>query len=196
MDEKLKPCPFCGTTGASVDNDQIECNSWCGSITCNECDAVLSGAYTSPHVSNAEADIIAMWNRRAGVLLPNLTRYRFDEGRASMVGDPNGEWCAFPPVAQPNATEDADLDRNSVIDECITAMGRTPQSNSWQASYQGAARAAMLKLKTVDPSIPNAGKTALLDLHKELGKMKWVGADEGWDKAIEAVRARITEVAR
>jgi hypothetical protein len=26
---------------------------------------------------------------------------------------------------------------------------------------------------------------------KELGQMRWVGADDGWDRAIEAVRARL-----
>jgi len=33
-----------------------------------------------------------------------------------------------------------------------------------------------------------------MNLHKELGFMKWIGADEGWDKAIEAVRNRLIEL--
>jgi hypothetical protein len=31
----------------------------------------------------------------------------------------------------------------------------------------------------------------LVRVWKELGRLRWVGADEGWDKAIEAVRARL-----
>ena len=31
----------------------------------------------------------------------------------------------------------------------------------------------------------------LVRVWKELGQMRWMGADEGWDKAIEAVRARL-----
>jgi hypothetical protein len=31
----------------------------------------------------------------------------------------------------------------------------------------------------------------LVRVWKELGQMRWTGADEGWDKAIEAVRARL-----
>jgi hypothetical protein len=31
----------------------------------------------------------------------------------------------------------------------------------------------------------------LVHVWKELGQMRWTGADEGWDRAIEAVRARL-----
>jgi hypothetical protein len=31
----------------------------------------------------------------------------------------------------------------------------------------------------------------LVRLWKELGKLRWVGADEGWNEAVEAVRARL-----
>lgn len=34
----------------------------------------------------------------------------------------------------------------------------------------------------------------LADLHKELNRITWMGADEGWDRAIDAVRARIVEM--
>jgi len=34
----------------------------------------------------------------------------------------------------------------------------------------------------------------LSDLHKELNKITWMGADEGWDRAIDAVRNRIVEM--
>ena len=90
----------------------------------------------------------------------------------------------------------ASTSRNTVIDECIRAMGRAPQSNSWQVSYQGAARTEMLKLKAVTPPTLDGEKSALLALHKELGKMLWAGADEGWDKAVDAVRDRIMELAK
>ena len=31
----------------------------------------------------------------------------------------------------------------------------------------------------------------LKDLYEELGKMKWMGEDEGWDRAIKAVREEL-----
>ena len=33
----------------------------------------------------------------------------------------------------------------------------------------------------------------LVRLFDELGTVRWIGADDGWDRAIEAVRARIQE---
>ena len=36
---------------------------------------------------------------------------------------------------------------------------------------------------------------AWMDLHKELGKLRWMGGDEGWDNAINAVRDRLIELA-
>lgn len=35
---------------------------------------------------------------------------------------------------------------------------------------------------------------AWMDLHKELGKLRWMGGDEGWDNAINAVRDRLIEL--
>lgn len=34
---------------------------------------------------------------------------------------------------------------------------------------------------------------SLLDLHEELGRLKWLGNDDGWDEAITAVRKFIRE---
>ena len=40
---------------------------------------------------------------------------------------------------------------------------------------------------------PEALTTLILsDLHDELGKVKWMGDDEGWEKCIKAVREEIT----
>jgi hypothetical protein len=33
----------------------------------------------------------------------------------------------------------------------------------------------------------------LTKLWQELGQMRWAGADEGWDRAIEAVRSRLND---
>jgi hypothetical protein len=38
-----------------------------------------------------------------------------------------------------------------------------------------------------------AARQALSALHKELGQIRWIGADDGWDRAIDAVRARIEQ---
>jgi hypothetical protein len=35
------------------------------------------------------------------------------------------------------------------------------------------------------------GRKDLEKLHDDLNKMKWIGADEGWDNAIKAVRTDI-----
>ena len=35
---------------------------------------------------------------------------------------------------------------------------------------------------------------AWMDLHKELGQLRWMGGDEGWDNAIHAVRKRLEEL--
>lgn len=43
-------------------------------------------------------------------------------------------------------------------------------------------------------STASATPPTLADLHKELNKITWLGADEGWDRAIDAVRNRITEM--
>lgn len=36
-------------------------------------------------------------------------------------------------------------------------------------------------------------KGIVKDLDQELGKVKWLGEDEGWDKAITAVRKELKE---
>jgi hypothetical protein len=43
---------------------------------------------------------------------------------------------------------------------------------------------------------PASEPKALTALHKELGQLRWMGADEGWDRAIKSVRARIAELLR
>lgn len=41
-------------------------------------------------------------------------------------------------------------------------------------------------------ALPSAMAHHLLkDLYEELGKMKWMGEDEGWDRAIKAVREEL-----
>lgn len=37
-----------------------------------------------------------------------------------------------------------------------------------------------------------ARRIALLNLHRELGTLKWVGSDDGWYLAIKAVREHIS----
>ena len=43
-------------------------------------------------------------------------------------------------------------------------------------------------------AFPEALTTLIMsDLYEELGKMKWMGEDEGWDKAIKAVKEELTK---
>lgn len=70
MTDRLKPdemreCPLCCVLDASLDTEQIEETSWCGRITCDECDAVVSNNYTATSIAVAENEILATWNRRA-----------------------------------------------------------------------------------------------------------------------------------
>ena len=54
----------------------------------------------------------------------------------------------------------------------------------------------VFEMKTKNEALeqPAQEPVAWMDLHKELGFMKWIGADDGWDKAIEAVRKRLVEL--
>lgn len=36
-------------------------------------------------------------------------------------------------------------------------------------------------------------KHALKGMHSDLGKLKWMGADDGWDCAVEAVRKELLQ---
>lgn len=42
--------------------------------------------------------------------------------------------------------------------------------------------------------IAAAINTPLVQLHRELNKMRWAGEDDGWDNAIAAVRAYIADI--
>lgn len=39
-------------------------------------------------------------------------------------------------------------------------------------------------------------KVGLLNLRRELGTLRWMGSDDGWDLAISAVQKRIEELVR
>lgn len=56
MSEELKPCPFCGSTKASYDNDCGYDGGFWEWIACDECGAKVQG-------KNPEA----LWNRRTVV---------------------------------------------------------------------------------------------------------------------------------
>lgn len=42
---------------------------------------------------------------------------------------------------------------------------------------------------------PNQEPVAWMDLHEELGQLRWMGNDAGWDCAINAVKKRLEELA-
>lgn len=46
----------------------------------------------------------------------------------------------------------------------------------------------------VNAAISKSRKRELDSLYAELGTLKWMGEDEGWDLAIEAVRKRLVEL--
>jgi len=37
-------------------------------------------------------------------------------------------------------------------------------------------------------------KNVLVDLDNEFGKLKWVGTDEGWNRAVEALRKELRDI--
>lgn len=41
--------------------------------------------------------------------------------------------------------------------------------------------------------VPETAQEAFSTLYRELGQLKWEGADEGWNLAVEKVRSRILE---
>jgi len=75
-----------------------------------------------------------------------------------------------------------------------------PYVNEIARTTLAALDAALAEQKPIDDEAPPpASAIAHLEtrrlalLWKELGTMRWMGADEGWDRAIEAVRRRLDE---
>jgi hypothetical protein len=86
-------------------------------------------------------------------------------------------------VCYPVRTVDLHLHKQKDFGEAVNTLLRTlaeKASRKIDLTYPGDA-------------FPEALATLMLsDLHEELGKMKWMGEDEGWDKAIKAVRDELT----
>ena len=62
--------------------------------------------------------------------------------------------------------------------------------DSLQVEFKGGGQIATpLQLTTDDLAWLETRR--LVRIWKELGQMRWTGADQGWDRAIEAVRARL-----
>jgi hypothetical protein len=96
----------------------------------------------------------------------------------------------------------------AVVEEVRSAIRGFYNKYSDEAVHEDAGRAiaaldaalAEQKQKSIDDEAPPpASAIAHLEtrrlalLWKELGTMRWMGADEGWDCAIEAVRRRLDE---
>ena len=94
----------------------------------------------------------------------------------------------------------------AVVEQARSAIRGFYNNYSDEAVHEDAGRAidtldaALAEQKPIDDEAPPpASAIAHLEtrrlalLWKELGTMRWMGADEGWDRAIEAVRRRLDE---
>ena len=60
-------------------------------------------------------------------------------------------------------------------------------SIGYEAGYQDGFNEALAEHDKQEP-------VGEVDLHKELGQLRWMGGDEGWDNAINAVMKRLEEL--
>lgn len=63
-DVSLKACAFCKGTDQEIRVDQLEYNSWVGSIDCNSCELTVTPMYSEKSVELAKKAVIEQWNRR------------------------------------------------------------------------------------------------------------------------------------
>jgi len=74
--------------------------------------------------------------------------------------------------------------------EAITALKTALAEPTVKESLQVPAEVAATMTTT---DIAWLATCRLTKLWQELGQMRWAGADEGWDRAIEAVRSRLND---
>lgn len=60
----MAECPHCGGVDLKADTEQLEHDSWTASITCHDCEVVLSTEYTEPSPEKALACIKEIWSKR------------------------------------------------------------------------------------------------------------------------------------
>lgn len=80
----------------------------------------------------------------------------------------------------------ADYQPNHAIDRACASCAVAVECQTGKQAEQSSEAATPTTL---------AEPVAWMDLHKELGKLRWMGGDEGWDNAINAVRDRLVELA-
>ncbi len=86
------------------------------------------------------------------------------------------------------------MDKHKAAEDSLrTALAQQEQAtgkDSLQVEFKGGGQIATpLQLTTDDLAWLETRR--LVRIWKELGQIRWTGADQGWDRAIEAVRARL-----
>jgi hypothetical protein len=80
-----------------------------------------------------------------------------------------------------------------VIPDLRAALAQQEQATgkgSLQVEFKGGGQIA-IPLQLTANDLAWLETRRLVRVWKELGEMRWMGADDGWDRAIEAVRARL-----
>ena len=82
---------------------------------------------------------------------------------------------------------------NQAITALRAALEQQEQAtgkDSLQVEFKGGGQIA-IPLQLTANDLAWLETRRLVRVWKELGEMRWMGADDGWDRAIEAVRARL-----
>ncbi|MEX3967290.1 hypothetical protein AB4Y42_34535 [Paraburkholderia sp. EG286B] len=78
----LGPCRFCGAAASEPRIDQMEINSWIGSIDCTGCDITLTAQYTDGSPELAGERISELWNSK-----PQGCRMRTQDLRGRLLDE-------------------------------------------------------------------------------------------------------------
>jgi hypothetical protein len=82
------------------------------------------------------------------------------------------------------------MDAITALRAALAQQEQATGKDSLQVEFKGGGQIATpLQLTTDDLAWLETRR--LVRIWKELGQIRWTGADQGWDRAIEAVRARL-----
>ena len=91
-----------------------------------------------------------------------------------------------------NKTTEALKLAEEALNAMLTHMGM--DEDEWTKPTFNQAREALAAIREALAEPVKQEPVGEVDLHKELGQLRWMGGDEGWDNAIHAVRKRLEEL--